>query len=186
MAEPEVRFTIPGPPRGWQRTGQRIATSKKTGKQFIVNYTPGETRSDEWVLKRAAMEAMGDRPPLDDASDLRITAWSPIPRSWSKRKQDAAIENMTLPITKPDFDNISKLVDGIKGVVWRDDCLVTDFHFYKRFSTRPRTVVEVRLATPSRPMRDPLSDADDAVAGGRPRKVRVQQDVAGSPLVGSL
>lgn len=173
MANADVRLTIPGAPRGWQRTGQRIAKSK-TGKAFIVNYTTGETRSDEWVLKRAATDAMAGRPPLDGAVDLRITAWFAVPRSWSQRKQAAALDNIMLPVGKPDFDNIAKLVDGLKGIVWRDDCLVTDFHFYKRFSEHPRTVVEVRLKRDLPVLRDTMPD-------NRPS---VQEIGRRSPLVG--
>ena len=171
---PDVRLVIPGPPRGWQRTGQRIAKSK-TGGQFIVNYTTNETRSDEWLLKSAAMEAMAGRAPFDGPIDLRITAWVPVPRAWSKRRQQDALDNLILPVSKPDFDNTTKLVDGIKGVVWRDDCLVADFHYYKRFSAWPRTVIEVRVLRPIKPLRDvlPMPQNQDG------RSVI-------SPLVGSL
>lgn len=175
VSEPDVRFTIPGPPRGWQRTGQRIANSKKTGKSFIVNYTTGETASDEWTLKRAATDAMVGRKPLDGPVDLRISAWFPVARSWSTKKQNLALDNLILPTGKPDFDNIAKLIDGLKGVVWRDDCLVTDFHFYKRFSAWPRTVLEVRLVQPSRVLRD-----TPTVAPTPERKI-----VNKSPLVGA-
>jgi Holliday junction resolvase RusA-like endonuclease len=172
---PDVRFVIPGPPRGWQRTGQRIAKSKATGVPFIMNYTTNETEADEWLLKRAATEAMGGRKPLDGPIDLQITAWVPVPRSWSKKKQADALDNLLLPVSKPDFDNTAKLVDGIKGVVWRDDCLVANFHYYKRFSAWPRTVIEVRLLQPLRPLRDVLPQAPNE-HDGRTR----------SPLVGSL
>jgi Holliday junction resolvase RusA-like endonuclease len=175
VAEPDVRFVIHGPPRGWQRTGQRIITSKKTGQSFIGNFTTNETKADEWLLKRAATEAMGGRAPLDGPIDLRITAWVPVPRSWPQRKQQQALDNLILPVTKPDFDNTAKLVDGIKGVVWRDDCLVADFHYYKRFSAWPRTVVEVRLLRHHKPLRDVL-----------PVPPNEHNGVIRSPLVGSL
>lgn len=157
MGGPDIRFVIPGAPRGWARTGQRIVKTKE-GRQFISNFTKAETRADEWTLKRAATEAMGDRPPLVGPVDLRITAWFAVPMSWSQKKQTEALAWGLLPITKPDFDNIGKLVDGIKGVVWRDDCLVTDFHFYKRYGTNPRVVIEVRAIDTALIRRDVLAE----------------------------
>lgn len=141
--EPDCRIEIPGPPRSWKRTGQRIA-KRKDGKSFVVNYTPAETRADEWTLKRAAMEAMDGRLPFEGPIDLRITAWFPVPRSWSQRKQFQALAGEIKPTGKPDADNNIKLCDGLNGVVWRDDAQVTDLHFHKRYSDRPRTIVEVR------------------------------------------
>jgi Holliday junction resolvase RusA-like endonuclease len=149
-----VRFVIPGQPHGWQRTGQRIVKSKKTNKQFIVNYTTGETRADEWTLKRAATDALDGRAPLDGPVRLEITAYFGVPRSWSQKKQAEAMSWGMLPVTKPDFDNLSKIVDGIKGVVWRDDCQVAQFHFYKFYDERPRTVVQAALIDTSQIRKD--------------------------------
>jgi Holliday junction resolvase RusA-like endonuclease len=103
-----------------------------------------ETRNEQAVFRDRAETAMAGRIPLDQAIEINIAFYMPIPQSWSRKKQAAALADLVRPITKPDFDNCSKMIDALKGIVWRDDCRVTDAHIYKRYSDRPRLVIEIR------------------------------------------
>lgn len=73
-----------------------------------------------------------------------IAAIYPVPHSWSKRKQAEAIDNRILPMVKPDWDNIGKIVcDALNGIAYKDDAAITDATVCKRYGTRP--CVAVRL-----------------------------------------
>lgn len=146
-----IRIVLPGPPRGWQRTGQRIV-SMPGRKPFVVNFTRGETRAEEATLRVTASMAMDGHPPMRGPVEVRMVAYRSVPQSWSRKKQAAALRGEILPDVKPDHDNIAKLLDGLKGIVWQDDAQITDFHFWKRYSDTPRTVLEVVRLHPDVPL----------------------------------
>jgi Holliday junction resolvase RusA-like endonuclease len=140
---PVVRIVIPGVPKAWERAGHRIARTGD-GKQFVSTYTPAQTRSEQGAMKLFANRAMEGRPPLDGAIDLRLCAFMPVPRSWSGRKQQAALSGEIRPTGKPDADNLLKQVDALTGIVFRDDAQITEATVWKRYSDQPRMVIEVR------------------------------------------
>lgn len=144
MGDP-IKITIPGPPKAWERAGHRIVTTRQ-GRQFVSSYTPAQTRHEQSFIRAEACKAMGAHPPLEGAIDLRVVAYMTVPASWSNRKRAAALADQVRPTGKPDFDNLAKsLCDAVKGIVWRDDSQVTDPHGpWKRYSDRPRLVIEVR------------------------------------------
>ena len=143
---PVVRILVPGVPKAWQRAGHRIARTHD-GKQFVSSFTPAQTRSEQGAMKLFAQRAMEGRPPIEGPIDLRLCAYMPIPRSWSKSKQLMARTGFLLPTGKPDFDNLAKNCgDALTGIVWRDDAQVTDAACWKRYSDQPRLLIEVRQA----------------------------------------
>lgn len=138
-----IRVVIPGVPRAWERAGHRIG---RTAAGKVTIYTPPQTRAEQGAVKLFASRAMNGRPPLDGPIDLRIAAWMPIPRSWSQRKQAAALAGTIYPTARPDADNLIKsCMDAVKAIIWRDDAQVVTATVWKRFSAEPRVVVEVRL-----------------------------------------
>jgi Holliday junction resolvase RusA-like endonuclease len=143
--EPDVVFSLPGPPRGKGRPRSRIATSR-AGQQFIAVYTDAETRSYEAMLRFAgeqAMKAAGFSQPFDCPLRVRVTSIFPIPQSWSAKKQVEAENGLIRPVIKPDWENLAKTLDGVNGVVWRDDALIIDGAIRKFFGRSPMLHVEV-------------------------------------------
>ena len=143
--EPDISFTLPGPPRGKGRPRSRIARSR-AGQQFIAVYTDADTRSYENALRTVgaiAMKRAGLKEPFDCALCVKVVAVFPIPKSWSLKKQKAAKEGVVRPTTKPDWDNIAKLVDGVNGVVWRDDSQIVSGSVEKVYGASPELRVEV-------------------------------------------
>jgi Holliday junction resolvase RusA-like endonuclease len=106
-------------------------------------YTPAKTRSYEAALRYAAQEAMDGRPPFEGPLRLEVTAWLPIPTSWSGKKQKQAAAGELRPTTRPDFDNYLKALDALNEVVWRDDAQVVTQSFAKFYSVQPKLVVIV-------------------------------------------
>lgn len=110
----------------------------------MTAYTPEKTANYENLVKVMAHEAMQGRPLIDGAVGVDIALNVPIPSSWSKKKQQAAIVHQVLPTSKPDTDNCVKAIfDALNGVVWVDDKQVVDLRVVKRYSDSPRACVSV-------------------------------------------
>ena len=134
----DVRFVVPGKP-----VGKTVIRAR--GNQYFV---APKTRAEMDAVRTIAGFAMGGRGPMAGPVELRLCAWVPIPQSWSQRKRALAREGALLPVVKPDWDNIGKMCDALKHVVWNDDAQVTDVHLWKRYSDDPRVVVEIRQIEP--------------------------------------
>lgn len=107
-------------------------------------YTPEKTRSFEAMLRYAAEQAMGDRPPLTGPLELEMLVVVPIAPSWPKKRQAAALCGELRPTGKPDFDNYQKTVDALNLVAWVDDGQVVRAMFEKRYGDKPGMWIKVR------------------------------------------
>lgn len=133
-------FVIPGPPVAKGRP--RISTRGGFARAF----TPAKTVNFEGRVGFAGSEAMRGRSPVDGPLALRVDIFLPVPASWSKRKQVDALCGTTRPTGRPDVDNFAKAVlDGLNGIVWRDDAQVVSLTATKYYADAPR--VEVRVDT---------------------------------------
>lgn len=138
-----IAFELHGEPVGWQRTGLRVITPKH-GRPFASVYTPAATRAYEKALGLAAKVAMrGNGGVMIGPLRLTVTAFMPVPASWSRKKRDSALAGILRPTVKPDWDNLGKMTDALKGIVWADDTQVVDGRVIKLYDERPRLRVEV-------------------------------------------
>jgi Holliday junction resolvase RusA-like endonuclease len=129
-----IVITLAGEPQGKGRA--RVTRSG-------VAYTPAKTRSYETALRWAAQVAMKGRKPFTGPLSLTIEAFMPIPRSWSKKRQQMADAGSLRPTGRPDLDNILKATDALNAIAWVDDSQVVDVHCTKLYSDIPRLVVTV-------------------------------------------
>lgn len=113
--------------------------NRETGRA----YTPAKTASFEAQLKYAALQVMRGRPPLEGPLKVDMFVVVPIPKSWSKKKQQDALNGVELPISKPDWDNYGKTVDALNLVCWMDDGQIVDGRVRKRYGDRPGTWIHV-------------------------------------------
>lgn len=109
-----------------------------------VAYTPAKTASFEGQLKYAALQVMGDRPPLEGPLHLDMEVVVPIAASWPKKKKEGALAGTIWPVGKPDFDNYQKTVDALNMVVWVDDGQIVRSSFEKRYGDKPGMWIKVR------------------------------------------
>lgn len=136
MTDPVI-LVIPGDPRGKGRP----RFSRASGRVF----TDGRTANAEGVMKVIAMEAMGERAPLEGALEMNFRAVLPIPASWSKRKIQAAMRGELMPTKTPDLDNLLKLAwDGLNSVVYLDDSQIVSVSASKEYGPQPLTAITVR------------------------------------------
>lgn len=134
MSEPIV-IELPGDPKGKGRP--RFVRS--TGRV----YTPSETRKYENALRAVAERVMGRLPPIEGPLSVVVEAFFPIPESWSRLKWDRAVRGAILPTTRPDADNLMKVVDSLNGVVWHDDRQIVTATIKKRYSNKPALIIRI-------------------------------------------
>lgn len=135
-----ISFFVPGAPVG---KGRPKVSSR--GGKFARMYTPEKTANYESLIALAAQEAMDGNPLIAGPADVEISMFLPVPTSWSKKKQAAALQGQVYPTKKPDADNVIKAIfDGINGVVWVDDVQACDIVVRKRYADKPGVEVTVR------------------------------------------
>lgn len=118
-----------------------------TRGSFAHAYTPVKTKLYEkkiceqvkQTMLKIGMEIIEAKPIKVD-----LTINLPIPKSFSKKKQIAAVNKTILPITKPDIDNIQKSVlDALNKVLWKDDSQIVEINTMKFYSKIPSIVLTV-------------------------------------------
>jgi len=77
---------------------------------------------------------------------LHLTFYFPIPRSWSKKRQNAARSGQIKHTNKPDVDNLVKAIkDALNGLVWHDDSQIVYLFAKKEYSETPGVAVRFSL-----------------------------------------
>ena len=112
-----ITFFVESKPQGKARA--RTFYDRRSDKMRSI--TPQQTKSYEdlirWSYKAAGGQYMGEK-----LIKVEIQAFYPIPKSFSKKKRNDAIFERIRPTTKPDCDNIIKVVlDALNGVAYYDD-----------------------------------------------------------------
>lgn len=134
-----INLTIPGNPVGKQR-----ARVTRQGHAF----TPVKTVNYETLIRELFAVQYPNHAPWSGSIEISIKAFFLIPKSVSKkRRAEMETESVRYP-HKSDWDNIGKIVsDGLKGLAYDDDCLITNGHVEKRYSPRPRVEIELEELT---------------------------------------
>lgn len=130
-------FTIPGKPCSKGRP--RFTRNGRT-------YTPKETASYETLVKLCFQSAAPNAEPLPQGTPLwaDIRAYFPIPQSVSKKKHALMLDNTIRPTTKPDADNIAKIIlDSLNGIAYHDDAQIVVLRVEKFYSISPRVAVTI-------------------------------------------
>ncbi len=134
-----VTLSMSGEPQGKGRARSFLRAG------HIAHYTPEKTRTYEGMIRSVAMDAMGNRLPIDQPVEFYMRAIFPVPASWSGAKRAKAITGEIKPGKKPDLDNIAKAWnDALNGVVYRDDSLICRMTLEKRYGPAALVAVTVR------------------------------------------
>lgn len=133
------QFYVEGKPQG----KARARTFYDDRAEKMRSITPQQTKNYEdlirWSYKAAGGRYLGER-----LIKVKIFAFYPIPKSFSKKKTNEALSCMIYPTTKPDCDNIIKIVlDALNGVAYYDDKQVVSVMCEKYYSEKGRLFVTV-------------------------------------------
>lgn len=135
-----MKFAIIGKPQGKQRA--RVSTFGGYAKA----YTPQETVAYENRIMYAFKQAVDGKtsPYWEMPVIVQIRAFYGIPKSFSKRKKEEALNGILRPQTKPDIDNVVKVVcDALNSVAYKDDTQVIKVVAEKYYADEPRVEVEI-------------------------------------------
>lgn len=132
----KVNFVIRGEPRGKERP--RFYNKRA--------YTPQKTKEYENKVKTGYMLQCPKGYFGTCPIKAKMTAFYPIPESWSKSKKARAIQGEVVPTVKPDCDNVIKaILDSLNGVAYKDDNQVVEINFIKKYSLKKDARIEVEL-----------------------------------------
>ncbi len=145
--EPLVSIVLGGPPRGKGRPRFRVVKPKGR-PEFVHVYTDADTVAYEEALAEVGREAMAAASLVSDPFDGPLTvfveAFFPIPESWSNKKKAAAAAGEIFHTSKPDGDNVFKVVgDSLNKICWVDDSQIVMSQVLKAYSDFARLRVTV-------------------------------------------
>ena len=127
-----IIFVVPGRPQPKERP--RVTRSG-------YSFTPPRTKEYEaLVIEQAKKSGTLPQSPIEE-TPLKMIIWCymPIPTSWSRKKQELAIQGKLLPAKRPDIDNLGKIVmDALNGVAYKDDAQIVQLVINKIYSDEPR------------------------------------------------
>lgn len=127
-----IEFSVPWV-HGWQRAG----VNGRTKKHFLRAATAENEREIAQAYRSACMVQYGRevKAPRGVPVALRIDAYAHQPDRWP-RYLPKWLKPCIPFVTKPDADNIAKLMDGLNRVAWEDDAQVV--HLIVRKHNRNR------------------------------------------------
>jgi len=133
-----LKLAIGGDAVPWGRPG---ATTRGGHARLYEKAGPREYKT---ACRWTALEAMKGRPLFDGPLQVTIDIYRMIPKSFSAKKRQLAIERRIFPITKPDAENYAKLLlDAMNKTVYVDDARVVALLARKFYAEKPRVDILV-------------------------------------------
>ena len=120
----EIKFTVPGQPKGKQRP--RVCRIR--GK--TITYTPKQTIEYEKLVGASYTAVSRDFFEKSIPLEISIFALFSIPKYVNKKTKELMINGYIFPTKKPDGDNIIKaILDALNGAAYRDDVQICRVYF---------------------------------------------------------
>ena len=134
-----IHFHVEGTPKPKKRPRFRQFNG------IVQSYTDKGTREYEDHVRLTSQTAMGTTEPIETAVGVYLYIRLPIPKSHPKKRTEDCLEGREKPIKKPDIDNLAKsLLDGMNGVVFKDDSQIVSLHCTKVYSNEPGVDIMVK------------------------------------------
>ena len=136
----QIRFVIPGEPKGKQRPkfstyGGKVST--RTPEQTVLY----ENR----VIMEYRRQCGNARFDDNSALEMSVTAYYSIAKSTSAKKREEMMRGNIRPTKKPDVDNVLKIIaDSLNGVAYRDDSQIASADIRKLYGYTPKVEVTIQ------------------------------------------
>ena len=130
-----INMTVPGEPKPWQVWVKMSAP------------TPGYLAFKVWqaMIQVACKQEWGNKPLIETAVEINLVFIRSYPNKLPKREASRERRLKEALVRKPDLDNIVKAaIDGIKGIILKDDTVVTKLSAEKRFGPEPMTMITIK------------------------------------------
>ncbi len=132
-----MRFVVDIPPTGKARP--RMTRSGHV-------YTPKGTIDAEKAIALAFRMYGGECIPKGVPVSLKVTAYFPVPKSFTKGQRQDIAKRRLFPTKKPDADNILKLVgDALNGVAYADDAQAVETICVKEYSLNGEAYMAIEV-----------------------------------------
>lgn len=95
----EIKFTVPGNPRGKQRPRMCWINSRK------ITYTPKQTTEYEKLVKASYTAVSKAKFERNLPLEISILALYPVPKYVSRKTKELMLKGRLFPTKKPDADN---------------------------------------------------------------------------------
>tara|TARA_R100000458_G_scaffold55727_1_gene59942 strand:- start:1 stop:411 length:411 start_codon:yes stop_codon:yes gene_type:complete len=129
-----INMTVPGEPKPWQVWVRRSAP------------TPGylEFKAYQETIQAKCLEVWGTKPLIETAVEIHLVFIKSYPKNLPKKEASRERRLREALVRKPDLDNMVKAaIDGVKGIIIKDDTVVTQLSAEKRFGPEPMTMITV-------------------------------------------
>jgi len=131
----EFALQISGKPVAWMRRVP-IGRGKAFSPKRMVDY---KTR-----IQVEFAQHYRNCKPLEGPVEVAILIDWPIPKSFSKKKRGDALKYELRPTTKPDIDNIAKIVcDALNTIAYQDDAQIVYLSVSKRYSEQAALYITI-------------------------------------------
>ena len=130
-----INMTVPGEPKPWQVWVKMSAP------------TPGYVafKAYQRDVQIACKQEWGNKPLIETAVEINLVFIRSYPNKLPKREASRERRLKEALVRKPDLDNIVKAaIDGIKGIILKDDTVVTKLSAEKRFGPEPMTMITIK------------------------------------------
>lgn len=127
--------TAKGRPRFARATGRAFTPAKTAGAERTIAGELG-------AATKVGMTASARTWPATGPLELELVFHLPIPASWSNRRREEARRGLLRHTSRPDVDNLAKLVcDAANGILWEDDAQLVLVTMSKAYGMTPGTAV---------------------------------------------
>ena len=129
-----INMTVPGEPKPWQVWVRRSAP------------TPGylEFKSYQQTIQAKCLETWRNKPLIETAVEIHLVFIKSYPKNLPKKEASRERRLREALVRKPDLDNMVKAaIDGVKGIIIKDDTVVVRLSAEKRFGPEPMTMITV-------------------------------------------
>jgi Holliday junction resolvase RusA-like endonuclease len=104
-------------------------------------YNPNKTEKEriQWQIRPYAPPKL-----LTGRLEVFYTFYFPIAKSIKGVRRQQMLNDVIGHTQKPDWDNLPKtLTDAMKGIIYDDDCIISDGHIHKRWGEQGKIVVKI-------------------------------------------
>ena len=130
-----IIMTVVGEPKPWQVWVRMSAP------------TPGYLafKAYQQTIQAKCLETWRNQPLIETAVEIHLEFVRSYPNNLPKKEASREKRLREALVRKPDLDNMVKAaIDGIKGIILKDDTVVTRLSAEKSFGPEPMTVITIK------------------------------------------
>jgi len=130
-----INMTVLGEPKPWQ-VWVRLSAPTPGYLQF---------KAYQSLIQVACKQEWGNKELIETAVEIHLEFVRSYPNNLPRRETSRERRLKEALVRKPDLDNLCKAaIDGIKGIIIKDDTVVVKLSAEKRFGPEAMTVITIK------------------------------------------